>query len=191
MRDRTGHFAFLSFNQTYNFKFCELTKINRKKAVQSFFGKGGKETEMKKFVFTMQKMRDYKKQILESEKNKLMGLIREKNELEEKMEELEMIMDNLRRTSNEAVAKGTTASELMFYSMQMDGVKRDQVQTRYQINFAEMKIDNQRRRVVKQSQELSGLDKLEEQQREEYRRLEAKENEMIIEEFLSFKLSGA
>ena len=145
---------------------------------------------MKKFVFTMQKMRDYKKQILESEKNKLMGLIREKNELEEKMEQLEMIMDNLRHASNEAVVKGTTASELMFYSMQMDGVKRDQVQTRYQINFADMKIDNQRRRVVKQSQELSGLDKLEEQQREEYRRLEAKENEMIIEEFLSFKLSA-
>lgn len=33
---------------------------------------------MKKFVFSMQKMRDYKKQILESEKNVLLGLRREK-----------------------------------------------------------------------------------------------------------------
>lgn len=145
---------------------------------------------MKKFVFSMQKMRDYKKQILESEKNNLMALRREKNELEEKMEQLENIMEELRKGSNDEIAKGTTASRLMFYSMQMDGVKRDQTQTTYQINFAEMKIEKQRRKVVKLSQELSGLDKLEEQQREEYRKLEAKENETAIEEFLSFKMTS-
>ncbi|MCM1226929.1 MAG: flagellar export protein FliJ [Clostridium sp.] len=145
---------------------------------------------MKKFVFSMQKMRDYKKQILESEKNNLMALRREKNELEEKMEQLENIMEELRKGSNDEIAKGTTASRLMFYSMQMDGVKRDQTQTTYQINFAEMKIEKQRRKVVNLSQELSGLDKLEEQQREEYRKLEAKENETAIEEFLSFKMTS-
>lgn len=145
---------------------------------------------MKKFVFSMQKMRDYKKQILESEKNVLLGLRREKNALEEKMSQLEETMNKLRHDSNEEVAKGTTASKLMFYSMQMDGVKREQTQTRYQINLAEMKIEKQRRNVVKLSQELSGLDKLEEQQREEYRRLEAKENETSIEEFLSFKMTS-
>lgn len=138
----------------------------------------------------MQKMRDYKKQILESEKNVLLGLRREKNELEEKMSQLEIIMENLRQGSNSEIAKGTTASKLMFYSMQMDGVKRDQTQTTYQINFAEMKIEKQRRKVVALSQELSGLDKLEEQQREEYRRLEAKENETAIEEFISFKITS-
>lgn len=145
---------------------------------------------MKKFVFSMQKMRDYKKQILESEKNVLLGLRREKNALEEKMSQLDETMNKLRHDSNEEVAKGTTAAKLMFYSMQMDGVKREQTQTRYQINLAEMKIEKQRRNVVKLSQELSGLDKLEEQQREEYRRLEAKENETSIEEFLSFKMTS-
>lgn len=145
---------------------------------------------MKKFVFSMQKMRDYKKQILESEKNVLLGLRREKNILEEKMTQLEQTMNKLREDSNEEVSKGTTAAKLMFYSMQMDGVKREQTQTRYQINLADMKIEKQRRNVVKLSQELSGLDKLEEQQREEYRKLEAKENETSIEEFLSFKMTS-
>ena len=145
---------------------------------------------MKKFVFSMQKMRDYKKQILESEKNVLLGLRREKNVLEEKMTQLYETMDKLRHDSNEEVAKGTTAAKLMFYSMQMDGVKREQTQTKYQINLAEMKIEKQRRNVVKLSQELSGLDKLEEQQLEEYRRLEAKENQTSIEEFLSFKMTS-
>lgn len=145
---------------------------------------------MKKFVFSMQKMRDYKKQILESEKNVLMGLNREKNELEEKMANLEEVMENLRTASNDEISQGTTASRLMYYSMQMDGVKRDQTQTTYQINFAEMKIEKQRRKVVRLSQELSGLDKLEEQQKEEYRRLEAKENQTAIEEFISFKMTS-
>lgn len=145
---------------------------------------------MKKFVFSMQKMRDYKKQILESEKNVLMGLNREKNELEEKMANLEEVMENLRTASNDEISHGTTASRLMYYSMQMDGIKRDQTQTTYQINFAEMKIEKQRRKVVRLSQELSGLDKLEEQQKEEYRRLEAKENQTAIEEFISFKMTS-
>lgn len=145
---------------------------------------------MKKFVFSMQKMRDYKKQILESEKNVLLGLRREKNVLEEKMSQLEDTMNRLRHESNEEVSKGTTAAKLMFYSMQMDGVKREQTQTKYQINLTEMKIEKQRRNVVRLSQELSGLDKLEEQQREEYRKLEAKENETSIEEFLSFKMTS-
>ncbi len=145
---------------------------------------------MKKFVFSMQKMRDYKKQILESEKNVLLGLRREKYQLEEKMAQLSEIMDNLRIASNDEVSRGTTASRLMYYSMQMDGVKRDQTQTTYQINFAEMKIEKQRRKVVRLSQELSGLDKLEEQQKEEYRKLEAKENQTAIEEFISFKMTS-
>lgn len=78
----------------------------------------------------------------------------------------------------------------MFYSMQMDGVKREQTQVRYQINLTDMKIEKQRRNVVRLSQEVSGLDKLEDQQLEEYKKLLAKENETSVEEFLSFKMSS-
>lgn len=145
---------------------------------------------MKKFVFSMQKMRDYKKQILESEKNVLLGLRREKFEYEDRMEQLDVTMSNLCSNSNEDIAKGTTATKLMFYSMQMDGVKREQTQLKYQINLMDMKIEKQRRNVVRLSQEVSGLDKLEEQQKEEYRKAEAKENEASIEEFLSFKMTS-
>ena len=50
---------------------------------------------MKKFVFSMQKMHDYKKQILESEKNILMSLRREKNEYEQRLDTLACNMDAL------------------------------------------------------------------------------------------------
>lgn len=145
---------------------------------------------MKKFVFSMQKMRDYKKQILESEKNILLGLRREKLVYEEKMNMLERTMTDLRNSSNHDIANGTTASKLMFYSMQMDGVKREQTQVKYQINLMDMKIEKQRRNVVRLSQELSGLDKLENQQLEDYKKLLAKENETSVQEFLSFKMTS-
>ncbi len=87
---------------------------------------------MKKFAFSLQKMYDYKKQILESEKNNLMALRREKIEMENRIDELSDIMDDIRHRSQEEVMQGTTASKLMFYSMQMDGIKREQTQITYQ-----------------------------------------------------------
>lgn len=145
---------------------------------------------MKKFSFSLQKMYDYKRQILESEKNVLMALRREKNNYEKRIEDLDILMDEIREKSNEEVAKGTTASKLMFYSMQMDGIKREQTQIRYQINLMDMKIEKQRRKVVALSQDVSGLEKLRDTQKEEYNHLAAKENEAAIEEFLSFKLTA-
>lgn len=145
---------------------------------------------MKKFVFSMQKMHDYKKQILESEKNILMSLRREKNEYEQRLDTLACNMDALSNQSQKEIAKGTTASKLMFYSMQMDGIKREETEVRYQINITDMKIEKQRRRVVALSQDVSGLDKLKEEQKNEYNHMLAKENEISIEEFLSFKMTA-
>ena len=145
---------------------------------------------MKKFVFSMQKMHDYKKQILESEKNILMSLRREKNEYEQRLDNLACNMDVLSNKSQKEIAKGTTASKLMFYSMQMDGIKREETEVRYQINITDMKIEKQRRRVVALSQDVSGLDKLKEEQKNEYNHMLAKENETSIEEFLSFKMTA-
>lgn len=138
----------------------------------------------------MQKMHDYKKQILESEKNILMSLRREKNEYEQRLDTLACNMDALSNKSQKEIAKGTTASKLMFYSMQMDGIKREETEVRYQINITDMKIEKQRRRVVALSQDVSGLDKLKEEQKNEYNHMLAKENETSIEEFLSFKMTA-
>ena len=99
-------------------------------------------------------------------------------------------MEEVRIKSGEEVAKGTTASRLMFYSMQMDGIKREQTQIKYQINLMDMKIEKQRRKVVTLSQDVFGLEKLREEQKAEYNHMAAKENEAAIEEFLSFKLTA-
>ena len=145
---------------------------------------------MKKFVFTMQKMRDYKKQILESEKNKLMTLRKEQYTMENRISELDENMLNLGKRQTEAMLEGTKSSDLILFNMQKDGIRREKTQLSYQLNILLMTIERQRKAVVKISQEVSGLDKLEEQQREEYNKLAAKESQNAIEEFLSFKLSA-
>ena len=145
---------------------------------------------MKKFVFTMQKMRDYKKQILESEKNKLMTLRKEQYTMENRISELDENMLSLGKRQTEAMLAGTKSSDLILFNMQKDGIRREKTQLSYQLNILLMTIERQRKAVVKISQEVSGLDKLEEQQREEYNKLAAKESQNAIEEFLSFKLSA-
>lgn len=145
---------------------------------------------MKKFVFTMQKMRDYKKQILESEKNKLMTLRKEQYTMENRISELDENMLSLGKRQTEAMLAGTKSSDLILFNMQKDGIRREKIQLSYQLNILLMTIERQRKAVVKISQEVSGLDKLEEQQREEYNKLAAKESQNAIEEFLSFKLSA-
>ena len=145
---------------------------------------------MKKFEFSLQKMYDYKKQILESEKNLLMALKREKNNHEKRLEDLDELMDQIRDKSNSEVAKGTTAAKLMFFSMQMDGIKREKTEIGYQMNLLDLKIEKQRRNVVALSQDVFGLEKLRDEQKDEYNHMAIKENEAAIEEFLSFKISA-
>ena len=145
---------------------------------------------MRKFEFSLQKMYDDKKQILESEKNLLMALKREKNNHEKRLEDLDELMDQIRDKSNSEVAKGTTAAKLMFFSMQMDGIKREKTEIGYQMNLLDLKIEKQRRNVVALSQDVFGLEKLRDEQKDEYNHMAIKENEAAIEEFLSFKISA-
>ena len=56
-----------------------------------------------------------------------------------------------------------------------------------QVYILDGAIERQRRVVLGLSQEVSGLEKLEEKQREEHERLLAKENELIISEFIASK----
>ena len=144
---------------------------------------------MKKFNFTLKKMREYKKQILEGEKGALMSLYSEYNSLEQRYEDLNTEMKNVCLEASENMKSGISVREIQVYEIKKASIRREQNQLRIQMNIMESSIEKQRRIVVAMSQEVSGLDKLEEKQRMEYNYLVNKENEQIIEEFLSFKMS--
>lgn len=144
---------------------------------------------MKKFNFTLKKMREYKKQILEGEKGALMSLYSEYNSLEQRYDDLNNEMRDVCLEASESMKSGISVREIQVYEIKKASIRREQNQLRIQMNVMESSIEKQRRVVVAMSQEVSGLDKLEEKQRMEYNYLVNKENEQIIEEFLSFKMS--
>lgn len=144
---------------------------------------------MKKFNFTLKRMRDYKNQILEGEKGYLLSLYSEYNQLESRYNDLNNEMKNVCLESSDALKNGISVRDIQIFEMKKSSIRREQSQLRIQMNVMESSIERQRRVVVRLSQEVSGLDKLEEKQRAEYDYLVTKENEQIIEEFLSFKMS--
>mgnify|MGYP003294369523 CR=1 FL=1 len=144
---------------------------------------------MKKFNFTLKKMREYKKQMLEGEKGYLMSLYSEFNQLEQRYDDLNNEMRTVCLEASEAMKSGISVRDIQVFEMKKASIRREQGQLRIQMNVMESSIEKQRRVVVKMSQEVSGLDKLEEKQKAEYNYLANKENEQTIEEFISFKMS--
>lgn len=143
---------------------------------------------MKKFEFTLKKMRDYKRQILEREKGYLLSLYSEYNLLEERNNGLNEDMKNICLKASEDMRKGISVREIQIYEMQKTAIRDEQAQLRIQMSVMESSIEKQRKIVVKISQEVSGLDKLEEKQLADYNYHLTKENEQMVEEFLSFRL---
>ncbi|MBE6855584.1 MAG: hypothetical protein E7501_08045, partial [Ruminococcus sp.] len=124
------------------------------------------------------------------EKNKLLSLRNERNRAEEKLHELERDLVNAQKRFQLEMVKGVSAMHLNLFQMQKDANLLEQHDLRVTLRTMDATIERQRRLVVRASQEVSGLDKLEAEQREEYQKLEAKESETMIEEFLSFQMLG-
>jgi len=143
---------------------------------------------VKKFKFTLDKMREYKRQILEREKGYLLGLYSEFNSLEQRYNDLSEDYKNLCFSSENDMKKGISVREIHIYEMKKRAVKTEQEQILIQKRVLENSIEKQRKVVVRISQEVSGLDKLEENQKQEYMYMLEQENQRIVEEFLSFRL---
>lgn len=145
---------------------------------------------MKKYRFSLEKLRSYKRQMMEREKNKLLSLRNERNRAEEKLHELERDLVNAQKRFQLEMVKGVSVMHINLFQMQKDANLLEQHDLRVTLRTMDATIERQRRLVVRASQEVSGLDKLEAEQREEYQKLEAKESETMIEEFLSFQMLG-
>lgn len=136
---------------------------------------------MKSFQFSLAKMRSYKEQVLEKEKTTLRQLQAEKTKIEVDIENLE----NHRKAREQEFKEsknGLMSSDLMLYKFHSENTRLQLNNLYEELRRAEARIDAQIKVVVAASQEVSGLDKLEEKQLEEYKYLEAKElQEEILE----------
>lgn len=140
---------------------------------------------MKKFNFTLQSLKKYNDQMLDSEKSVLGRLRAElaemQAELDVKTAEYELSIDKL----NELVRGGTTAMRLSLHKKYVSSLQQDIYRIKGRMAQKRDEVEQQLQRVIDATKEVSKLEKLEEKQLEEYRYAAQKEQEQIIEEFVS------
>lgn len=133
-------------------------------------------------------MRDYQERLLDEEKGVLQRLKAERDGIEEHLRRLEEEFAAISGEIQKKQEEGTTVIELRKLSAQLDNLRLQIEEQRILLEQAEAKVEQQMSVVVAANQEVTKLDKLEERQREEYRRQANKAEEDRIDELVSQNL---
>ncbi|MCL2696928.1 MAG: flagellar FliJ family protein [Oscillospiraceae bacterium] len=140
---------------------------------------------MKRFEFSLAKLKHYKERMLEAEKNNL-GILR--RELVVLNEQLQEIFANITEKNAELADKlitGITPVDIAVRKRFITSRKQDASLKQIEIVRKEDEIARQLGVVLELQKEVASLEKLEENQLEEYRALELKETELFIDEFMT------
>lgn len=129
---------------------------------------------MKQFTFTLERLRNYKMQILDKEKKILGNLSRKRDDIAEKIRTLEAFKDQQTALVLQKQIDGVSMGELMSLNYLIESTRQQIEALQIELNRAEEIVEAQRKVVISIYQEKTGMDKLEEKQAEEYRLLEAK-----------------
>ena len=140
---------------------------------------------MKKFQFTLQRLKDYREQELDRQKNALAVLQGDLKRLEGSLEELKKTTAQQSSELTEVCMKGAAATEIAVRKRYIVTLQQDTHIREQQIIEKKAEIEKQLSVVVDATKDVKTLEMLEEKQLEEYHAAEVKENEQFIEEFVS------
>lgn len=139
---------------------------------------------MKKFKFSLERMREYKNQILDREKGVLKALQQKKNEIDLKLQEVEQFRQEKSQELLEKQMRGIAKQEMDIYNLYIENARLQIKQLQAEQRIAETEVERQLQVVITASQEVSGLDRLEEKQLAAYKHTVAKAEEQTIEELM-------
>ncbi|WP_028511349.1 flagellar FliJ family protein [Ruminococcus sp. NK3A76] len=142
---------------------------------------------MKKFEFSLGRIRDYKNILLDREKNVLVGLMMEKNNITDRMEQLDKEFERINNEMHEEMRSGLNVTRIRLYEAQKNGMREEQRLLGDRLDFLQVSIDKQQERVSSLKMDVSGYDNLEAKKREEWNRQLSKEQDLVISEFVSQK----
>jgi flagellar export protein FliJ len=140
---------------------------------------------MKKFQFTLQKLKDFREQELDRQKNTLNALRGELNKIEAAAAELRRKVYAESAELERVCSEGAQAYEISVRKRYIVTLQQEIHMKEAQAVQKKAEIDAQLGVVVEATKDVKTLEKLEEKQLEEYKALESKENEQFIEEFVS------
>ncbi len=140
---------------------------------------------MKKFSFPLERMLSYQTQNLDKEQGVMGRLNAEKDRLEAHRRQLVSENRRIRAEMDQKEAEGTTVFVLKACYLVLESGRKQIEALDQEIAGIAAQIEQQRQVVLEASQEVKKLEKLKENQWEEYRRDEAKEQQEIIAEHVS------
>lgn len=139
---------------------------------------------MRRFEFSLNKLKGYKEQVLEVEKNSLAQL---RSRQQQMMDEQSELREKLRLSNEEFCVKsgqGMTVLQITMFKGYHQSLSQQIKELEKSIEQMEVKVQKQLKVVVAATQEVSSLEKLEEKQLEEYKFMAAKEEERFISEYV-------
>lgn len=143
---------------------------------------------MKSFKFSLARMRDYKEQILDKEKGTLRLLNRQLDEIRDRIAVLKRYQAEKHREFAAKQQEGIKAHEIKSYQVFFESARIQLEQLAEEAHKAEEAVERQLKVVIAASQDVSGLNKLEEKQLEEYQLAASKAGEQEIAEFISSRM---
>ncbi|HHU05416.1 MAG TPA: hypothetical protein GXZ65_02900 [Clostridiales bacterium] len=144
---------------------------------------------MKPFVFSLERVRDYKEQLLDREKIRLAALRRRREEILKRLTELNTYIEEKNQELQRLQDEGAYVSEINSLCFIIENAKEQREAALAALNKATEAVEMQRQKVIGQSQELNGFDRLKEKKLEEHKYLEMQESREIILEHLTTQIA--
>ena len=139
---------------------------------------------MKKFKFSLDKLLNYKEQILDKEKNELSALRHKKQSAEEELLEVKNHLKVSNQNYIEKSQAGMSAQDMVVSKRYLNSLTDRIFQLDKIIAIYEEKIQKQLLVVIVATKEVNTIQKLEEKQLEEYNTAVRKADENFIQEFV-------
>ena len=143
---------------------------------------------MKKFVFSLDHMRDYKELVLDEERGVLSHLNAKRNALQQQIDALQQRFRELSVELKTAQQQGTTIQKIRSYGVQLENIRLQLADLRVLLLAAEQEAEKQMAVVLGANQEVSKLDKLYDKQYEVYAQEAKKAQEQEVEELISMEI---
>ncbi len=142
---------------------------------------------MKRFEFSMSKLLNIKKQMLNKEKNELAGLRKQQQAIMNEKSAMEKKQSVKTDEMQSCMTKGASPQHIANHKYYIQCLSEQIKESDKRIHIFEERIANQLGIIVALNKEIESLEKLREKQFEEYKKGELKRNELFIEEFVSYK----
>jgi flagellar export protein FliJ len=146
---------------------------------------------MKKFIFSLEKVLDFKQQTLDIKKNEIAVFQMKLHEMEKEIEGLNEKFTSSNRKMVEEMKLGISQNDISIYKMYFSTLNQ-KIQKLIEDKRQLLEIITQKKNeMVQINSEISGLEKLREKQLAEYLKNKQKSDELEIDEFVSQARSSA